>query len=145
MAVFSSMWFIYAALAAIFAAMVGIFAKIAMRDINPDLATALRAIVQVAVVVIFAAGMGMFSQLRTVTGKAMGAIALAGFCGAMSWVFGFRAIKLIGVAKVAPIDKLSVPIAVALAVLLFGEKFTAINWCGVGLITVGAYLSSVKW
>jgi transporter family protein len=47
------------------------------------------------------------------------------------------------VSQVSPIDKLSVPLAVVLAVLLLGERPTAANWAGVALIVVGGYLAAL--
>jgi transporter family protein len=62
--------------------------------------------------------------------------------GGLSWIFGFRAIQLAGVAKVAPIDKLSMPLAVILAVLFLGERPSATNWAGIALIAIGVYLAA---
>jgi transporter family protein len=48
------------------------------------------------------------------------------------------------VSKVAPIDKLSMPLSIVVAVLLLGERPSGINWVGVGLMGVGAYLVAYK-
>jgi transporter family protein len=69
-------------------------------------------------------------------------IVLAGVAGGLAWIFGFRAIQLAGVSKVAPIDKLSMPLAVILAVIFLGERPSAINWAGIALIAVGVYLAA---
>jgi len=70
-------------------------------------------------------------------------IVLSGAAGAASWLFYFRAVQLGDVSKVAPIDKLSMPIAIILAALLLGERPTLVNWLGVGLIVVGAYFAAL--
>jgi transporter family protein len=134
----------YAVLAAVAAAFVGILGKAGMKGVNSDLATALRSIAQAAAVVIFVTLARLWSKLNTVhaTGAAM--ILLSGVAGAASWIFGFRAIQLVGVAKTSPIDKLSVPLAVVLAVVLLGERPSRINWIGIALIVVGAYLAGRK-
>jgi transporter family protein len=134
----------YAVLAAVAAALVGILGKAGMKGINADLATALRSIAQAAAVVLFVTMTRLWSKLHTVHATAAATIVLSGLAGAASWIFGFRAIQLIGVAKTAPIDKLSVPLAVVLAVAFLGERPSKINWLGVGLITVGAYLAAVQ-
>jgi len=61
-----------------------------------------------------------------------------------SWIFVFRAIQLADVSKVAPIDKLSMPLGILLAILFLQERPTAINWVGIALITGGAYLATLK-
>ena len=60
---------------------------------------------------------------------------------AVSWLFYFRAIQVGSVSQVAPIDKLSMPIAIVLAVLILHERPTRTNWVGILLIAGGAYLA----
>jgi transporter family protein len=71
-------------------------------------------------------------------------IVLAGIAGALSWVFGFLAYDWIGISKAYPIDKLSVPLAVVLAVIFLGERPNWINWVGVALICMGALFAAYK-
>ena len=134
----------YAIAAAVAAALVGILGKAGMKGVNSDLATGLRSIAQALAVVLFITITRLWSKLNTVhtTGAVM--ILLSGIAGATSWICGFRAIQLIGVSKTAPLDKLSVPLAVVLAVLFLGERPNKLNWVGVGLIVGGAYLASLK-
>jgi len=144
----TSSWLVYALLAAACAALVSVFGKIGMRGVNSDLATAVRSVVQASFVVTFAAAVGSFGHLGrhlgTLHRRAIGAIILSGVAGGLSWIFGFRAIQLVGVAKVAPIDKLSMPLAVILAVIFLGERPSGINWAGIALIAVGVYLAAYR-
>ena len=140
----NSNWLIYAFLAAACAALVSIFGKIGMKGINSDLATALRSVVQASFVVLFASSIGVMRHLGTLHRWAVGAIVLSGVAGGLSWIFGFRAIQLAGVSKVAPIDKLSMPLAVVLAVIFLKERPSAVNWSGIALIAVGVYLAAHK-
>ena len=78
-----------------------------------------------------------FLLVRTLAGV------LTGVCGGLSWIFVFRAIQLADVSKVAPIDKLSMPLAIVLAVVILGERPTTVNWLGVALIVAGAYLATI--
>ena len=52
------------------------------------------------------------------------AIVLSGAAGAASWIFYFKALKLAEVSKVAPIDKLSMPLGIVLAVIFLHERPT---------------------
>jgi bacterial/archaeal transporter family protein len=140
----NSSWLLYAFLASACAALVSIFGKIGMKDVNPDMATAARSVVQAIFVVLFATSIGVMRHLGTLHRWAIGAIILSGVAGGLSWIFGFRAIKLAGVAKVAPIDKLSMPLAVILAVIFLKERPSGINWAGIALIAVGVYLAAYR-
>ena len=69
-------------------------------------------------------------------------VILAGVCGGLSWIFVFRALQLAPNVKVAPIDKLSLPLAIILSVLILGEPVRGINWVGIALIVTGAFLAT---
>jgi transporter family protein len=137
-------WIIYALLAAGTAALVSIFGKVGMEGVNSDLATGVRSIVQMLFVVGVVMCLGLANQVKTLHGKAMIMIVLSGVAGGASWLFGFRALHLAKVGKVAPLDKLSVPLAALLAFMFLGERLAWKNWAGIGLITIGAYLVALK-
>ena len=71
-------------------------------------------------------------------------VVASGIAGGLSWIFAFRAIRLADVSKVAPIDKLSLPIGILLAVAILGERPTALNWLGIALVVTGAYLATMR-
>jgi transporter family protein len=100
--------------------------------------------VQALFVVGFAAVVGVLRNFGQLHGKAIVSIVLTGVCGGLSWIFVFRAIQLADVSKVAPIDKLSMPLGIVLAVVFLQERPSAINWLGIVLITGGAYLATLK-
>jgi len=137
-------WVIYALLAACTAALVSFFGKIGMEGIDSDLATSVRSIVQMLFVVGIALSLGLQRKIGTLHGKAMLMIVLSGMAGGASWLFGFRALRLNQISKVAPLDKLSVPMAAILAVIFLGEPVGWKNWIGIALITAGAYLVAIK-
>ena len=136
-------WLAFALLSAASAAFVGIFGKIGMAEIDSNLATAIRSIVMTFFLVAVCGAMGVWSKLPTLHGRAVAMIVLSGVAGAVSWLFYFRAIQLGTVAQVAPVDKLSMPFAVILAVLILGDRPTSWNWLGVALIVFGGYLASL--
>jgi transporter family protein len=136
-------WLIYAVLSAVAAAFVGIFGKLGMKDIDPTLATTLRSIVMTVFLVAVALSVRAGAAISGLSTRALWLIGLSGLAGAMSWLFYFKAIQLGKVAQVAPIDKLSMPLTVLLAVLILGERPTGINWVGVTLIVIGAFLAAL--
>jgi transporter family protein len=137
-------WLLYAIAAAISASLINVLAKLGMKDVDKDLATAVRSIVQALFVVGFASVIGVFKNVGQLHGKAMLSIIATGVCGGLSWIFVFRAIQLADVSKVAPIDKLSMPLGIILAVIFLNERPTVINWLGIAMITGGAYLATMK-
>jgi len=133
-------WLVYALLSAACAALVGIFGKPGLKDVEPNLATAVRSVVMAVLLLGFVTVTRGWAKLPAVTSKAGLFIALSGAAGAASWLFYFNALKLADVSHVAPIDKLSTPIAVILAALLLGERPSGLNWVGVIVMVAGAYL-----
>lgn len=139
-------WLIYAILAAVCAGMINVVGKLGLKNVNSDLATAIRSVVQAGFVVSVAAALGVFRQIGDLQGntRAYLSILLSGVLGGLSWIFVFRALQLADASKVGPIDKLSLPISVILAVLILKERPSLINWTGIGLVVIGGYLASVK-
>ncbi|UOQ74846.1 EamA family transporter [Hymenobacter cellulosilyticus] len=64
-------------------------------------------------------------------------LALSGGATGLSWIFYFRALQLGQVSQVAPVDKLSVALAIVLSVVFLGEKLTPHVAAGAALIIIG--------
>lgn len=62
---------------------------------------------------------------------------LSGVAIGLSWIFYFRALQLGKVSQVAPVDKLSVVITIALSATFLGEKLTWYTGLGAVLIIGG--------
>jgi transporter family protein len=117
-------WFVLALLSAFFAALVSIFAKIGLRGVDSNVATAARATIMMLFIVIVVISTGKGYQLTQFTSKDMGFIILSGIAGALSWLFYFAALRLADASKVAPIDRASVLFVIVLSVLFLDEKIT---------------------
>ena len=131
------MWWLYALLSAVFAALTAVLAKVGMRGVDSSLATAVRTVVVLVLawaVVYFQHGLGGLTQLSRQNWLFLG---LSGGATGLSWLFYFRALQLGPVSKVAPVDKLSVALAILLSVLFLGEKLTWQTGLGAGLILAG--------
>lgn len=131
------MWFIFAILSAVFAALTSILAKIGIEGVNSNLATAIRTVV----VVFMAWGMVFLTHgqkgLFEIGKKSWIFLILSGFATGASWLCYYRALQMGDVSKVAPIDKLSVVITMALAFIFLHETFTVKSLIGCVLIGVG--------
>ena len=135
-------WLLYAFLSALAASFVGILGRLGVRNLDDNLATTIRSIAMTLMLVAFCATMGAWDKIGQLRGRPLLAIILSGVAGAISWIFYFKALRLADVSKVAPIDKLSMPLGILLAVIFLQERPTGINWLGILLILGGAYLAA---
>ena len=137
-------WLVYALGSAVMAALVSIFGKIGLKGVDSNTATTIRAVIMMLFLLGVLLFQGKISQIGDVLAnkKAMLFIVLSGVAGALSWMFYFTAIQKGDVAKVAPIDKLSVVLAVAFALLFLGEKLSLWGGIGVGLIAIGVLITA---
>ncbi|AHD04058.1 transporter, EamA family [Paenibacillus larvae subsp. larvae] len=138
-------WLWFALASAVMAALVSIFGKIGLHQVDPNTATTIRAVIMMLFLMGVLAVQGKLSQIGDVlvNKKAMLFIILSGVAGALSWLFYFVAIQKGEVAKVAPIDKLSVVLAVGFALLFLGERLSFWGGVGVAFIAVGVLITAL--
>jgi transporter family protein len=131
-------WIGWALLSAAFAAATALLAKVGVAHVDSNLAMAIRT----SVVVVFAWGialaLGTHGEIRTLDRRTLLFLALSGLATGLSWICYFRALQLGPASRVAPLDKLSVPLVMVFAWLLLGEKMNAPAVVGGLLITAGA-------
>lgn len=138
------MWIVYSLLSALFAACTAICAKVGVKDVDSNLATAIRT----SIILVLTWGIVLFSgRLQTI--KSIGShtwlfLLLSGIATGLSWLFYFKALQLGDVSRVAPIDKLSVVITILLAFLLLKEPVNAKVIIGALLITSGSIVMMCK-
>lgn len=130
-------WWIYALLSALFASLTAILAKIGIKGVDPDLATAARTIVILFMAWAIVFFRGQASGLASMSRHSLVFIGLSGLATGMSWIFYFRAMQLGKVSLVAPIDKSSLALTILLSVIFLGESLTAKTAIGAGLILAG--------
>ncbi len=133
------MWWIYALFSAVFAALTAIFAKVGIKGVDTNLATAIRTVV----ILILAWGIVLFKgnvSVGSLTKTNWIFLILSGVATGLSWIFYFKALQLGKVEQVAPLDKLSVPLAILLATIFLGEKLTLKDSIGAFLIISGTFV-----
>lgn len=138
------MWKYCALLSALFAALTAIFAKVGVRNINADLATAIRTSVILLLtwcIVLFGHHAG---EVKDIPRQAWLFLILSGLATGASWLFYFKALQTGDVSRVAPIDKLSVVITIGLSFLLLKEPVSLRVVLGALLITGGSLLMLIK-
>jgi transporter family protein len=133
-------WQLWALLSATFAALTAVFAKVGVENVNSDFATFIRTVVVIAALAIVLSASGQWQPVGSVSTLTYMFLLLSGLATCASWVCYFRALKLGDVARVAPIDKLSVVLVAVFGVVFLGERLTFQGWSGVALIAAGAVL-----
>jgi transporter family protein len=128
----------FALLSALFAALTAILAKIGVEGVPSNLATAIRTAVILPFALIVTAATGEFAPVK---GRTLLFLVLSGVATGCSWLAYFRALQLGPASRVAPIDKLSLPLTLVLAALILRETISLKLACGVGLMALGAFLT----
>jgi len=134
------MWKYYAVLSAVFAALTAILAKVGLKGVSGNVATAVRTVV----VLMIAWGIvligGQIKEVRELSKNNILFLTLSGIATGLSWICYFKALETGDVSKVAPIDKLSIVIAMLLAFIILKEAAEPKVIAGGVLITIGAII-----
>lgn len=131
-------WIGWALLAAVFAAATALLAKVGVAHVDSNLATAVRTTVVVVFTWGIAIALGKHGEIRTLDRRTVFFLTMSGLATGLSWLCYFRALQLGPASRVAPLDKLSVPLVMVFAWILLDEKFSWMALVGGVLITAGA-------
>jgi transporter family protein len=120
------LWLIYALLSAFFAALTAVFAKAGLKEVNSDLATAIRT----AVILLITWGIVLFrgnvaEGIKGLTRNNWLFLILSAVATGMSWLFYYRALQIGRVQEVSIIDKGSILFTIILAFFFLREPLTA--------------------
>jgi transporter family protein len=132
-------WLTWAILSAFFAGLTAILAKVGVQGVDSNLATAIRTVV----ILIFAWSIALFTNrtpLGAIAPRTWLFLGLSGLATGLSWLCYFRALQLGEASRVAPIDKLSVVVAIVLAAVFLHERISWHHWVGGALIFSGALI-----
>src|ERR1700681_2196762 len=129
-------WFVWALLSAFFAGLTAILAKVGVQHIDSNLATAIRTVI----ILIFAWSVALMTKnqpFSSIGRRTWIFLVLSGIATSLSWLCYFRALQLGEASQVAPVDKLSVVVAIVLAAIFLHENLTWHHWVGGALIFAG--------
>ncbi|GHT66379.1 membrane protein [Bacteroidia bacterium] len=134
------MWKFYALLSALFAALTAILAKVGVKGISGNVATAIRT----AVVLFLAWGIvllnGQIKEVKELSKTNLMFLIFSGVATGLSWIFYFKALETGNASKVAPIDKLSVVFVMILSFFFLHETMDIKTIIGGALIATGAII-----
>jgi transporter family protein len=131
-------WLTWSLLSALFAAATAILAKLGVKDVDSNVATAVRTTVVVVftwMLAVFARQPGSFQAFSSRTWLFL---VLSGLGTGLSWICYFHALQVGQASRVAPVDKLSVALVILLGALMLGERLTWGKGIGGFLIVAGA-------
>ena len=137
-------WFFWAALSACFAALTAIFAKIGIQGVDSDFATLVRTVIIVFVLAAFVWYAGKWSDPRNLPPRTLLFLALSALATGASWVCYFRALQIGEASKVAPVDKFSLVLVAVFAFMFLGERPSAREWLGIGLVAGGVLVLAIR-
>ena len=138
------MWIVFAFASALFAGLTAILAKCGIKNIDSNVATALRTIVVLVFSWIMVFVTGAQSGIRNIPAKVLIFLILSGLSTGASWLCYFKALQLGNVNKVTPIDKSSTILTMLLAFIFLREEITWLKFAAMVLIGAGTYMMIQK-
>ena len=130
-------WVGFAIGSAFFAGLTAILGKLGVEGLNSNLATFIRTVVILFVVIAIITMRNEWQLPQHIPATPVVFLVLSGVATGLSWLCYYRALQLAPASWVAPIDKLSVVIAIILGVVVLGEPISMKLIVGAGLILSG--------
>jgi len=137
-------WIIFAFASAIFAGLTGILAKIGLKGVDSNLATALRTIVVLGFAWMVVFIIGSQNTIPEISSYTLTFLVLSGLATGASWLCYFRAVQIGQVSKVTPIDKSSTVLTMVLAFIFLSEGISFWMVIGMILMVIGTFLMIQK-
>lgn len=137
-------WLTWSLLSALFAAATAILAKLGVKGVDANVATAVRTSVVVLFTWLLAYIGDQPASFQTFSRKTWLFLVLSGLATGLSWLCYFHALQVGPASRVAPIDKLSVALVILFAALFLGERLTWAKGGGGLLIVAGAIVIALE-
>lgn len=134
------MWVMFALGSALFAGVTAVLAKLGIRNVDSNLATALRTIVVLVLAWAMVFVVGSQGTIGDIDGHTWLFLVLSGLATGASWLCYFRALQVGDVNKVVPVDKSSTVLTMILAFVFLGERVNAFVLAALVAIGVGTLL-----
>lgn len=131
-------WQLFALGSAFFAALPAVFGKLGVAQVNSNMATLIRTVIIFAVTLAIVGMRGEWQRPTSLSANTWRFLVLSGITTGLSWLCYFRALQLGPVSGVAPLDKLSVAMAMLVGWVVLGEAFSLKEALGGALIVAGA-------
>ena len=137
------LWLLFAVLSAIFAAATSLLAKTGIRNVDSNLATAIRTCVVFVAAWIIVPCRGKSKFVSLLPKRDFLFLVLSGVTTGASWLCYYYALQQGQVSVVVSIDKMSILVTVLFAYLVLHEKQSWRTWTGLALLTVGTVCMTI--
>jgi bacterial/archaeal transporter family protein len=133
-------WLLFAIAGATFAAIVSVMTKRALDKVDIAIAMSVQSVAMLMTFAVLTTVLARWNKINEAPRMAVGIIAVSGVVAGLAWFCGYRALQLSKVSSATPIDRLSLAIAVILAMIFLGEKPSIGNWVGITMMVVGSII-----
>ncbi len=133
----SRQWLLFAFLSAVFASLTSIFGKIGVEAVESNLGSAIRTIVVLVMAWLMVFLTGSQKGISSISRKSWLFLALSGVSTGLSWLCYYRALQDGPASVVAPIDKLSILVAIVFSGLVLKERLSRRALLGLALLLAG--------
>ncbi|MDE3247481.1 MAG: EamA family transporter [Bacteroidota bacterium] len=130
-------WILFALLSAIFAALTALFAKAGLKDVNADLATAIRTVFILVITWGIVLYKGLVTQIQSISKFNWLFLGLSALATGLSWLFYYRALQSGKAGEVSVVDKGSLLFTILLAFIFLKEPLTPRVLIASGLMLAG--------
>lgn len=137
-------WLYWALLSAVFAALTTVFARVGVIGVDADLATLLRTLLIAVLLVAVVWVRRKWTNPALLPPRTLTFLCLSALATGASWVCYFRALQLGRATQVAPVDRLSLVLVAFFAVAFLGERPRVSDWVGIGLVSAGVLVLTLK-
>jgi transporter family protein len=137
-------WQLLAVISALAAGVTAVFTKVGLQDVPSHLGNAVRTAIVLGLSVVIAWWSGEHQKVETLTPRAWLFLGLSGVATAVSWIAYFKALSIGSATPVTAIDKTSVVVTMAFAILFLGERLSWRLGVGIMLIVAGSILVSTE-
>ena len=134
-------WLFWASLSAVASALTAILAKLGVENVPTSAAVVFRTIVVLMLTGAMMVSLGEHRSLTTISRRSLVFLTLSGLATGVAWIAYFRALQLGPASRVAPIDKLSLALTIALAAFVLGESVSWKVALGATLMVIGSLLT----
>lgn len=129
---------------AFFAGVTAILAKCGIKNIDSNVATAVRTVVVLLFSWLMVFVVGSQSGITEIAPRTLVFLVLSGLATGASWLCYFHALQIGDINKVTPVDKSSVVLTMLLAFIFLGEEISALKVVCMVLIGAGTLLMIEK-
>lgn len=134
------MWLAYACGSAFFSGITAILAKVGIKKIDSNLATAIRTIVVLIFAWIMVRLTGSYTPIGSIGTRTLIYLTLSGIATGASWLCYYRALQLGEASVVVPIDKLSIVVTIVFSSVFLNERLQPKAFFGLLMIVGGTLL-----